>query len=67
MNTYPTVQGDTWDLIAHQQLGSANYTDRLVRANLEHLGTVLFPAGVTLCLPEIPEEKTVDNLPPWKR
>lgn len=66
MSTYTTIQGDTWDLIAYQQLGSTSYTDQLVSANPEYLGTFLFPAGVTLRLPEI-TEKTDTNLPPWKR
>lgn len=67
MNTYTTTQGDTWDMIAYQQLGSTNYTDRLVSANPEYIGTLLFPAGITLRLPGIETEKTADNLPPWKR
>jgi len=66
MNTYKTVQGDTWDMIAYRQLGSTDYTDRLISANPEHLGIFLFPAGVTLRLPEIPK-KVGGNLPPWKR
>lgn len=66
MNTYTTTQGDTWDMIAYRKLGSTNYTDRLISANPEHVGTILFPAGVTLRLPEI-TEKTSGNLPPWKR
>ena len=63
---YQTVQGDTWDGIAHKTLGSTGYTDQLIRANLEHVGMLLFPAGITLRLPEI-AEKTSDDLPPWKR
>lgn len=66
MNTYTTTQGDTWDMIAYRKLGSTNYTDRLISANPEHVGTLLFPAGVTLRLPEI-AEKTSGDLPPWKR
>lgn len=66
MNRYTTVQGDTWDKIAYKQLGSTNYTDRLINANLEHLGKFWFPAGISLRLPEVPE-KTSGNLPPWKR
>lgn len=64
--TYMTIQGDTWDMIAYKQLGSTGYTDQLINANLEHVGVLLFPAGVTLRLPEI-REKTDGNLPPWKR
>jgi len=66
MSSYTTKQGDTWDIIAYQQLGSTDYTDRLMSANLEHVGTFLFPAGVALRLPKI-EEKTSGSLPPWKR
>ncbi len=66
MSSYTTKQGDTWDMIAYQQLGSTDCTDRLISANLEHVGTFLFPAGVTLRLPEI-AEKTSGSLPPWKR
>ena len=28
---YQTVQGDTWDGIAHKTLGSTGYTDQLIR------------------------------------
>lgn len=66
MSEYRTVQGDTWDMIAYRKLGSTNYTDQLVSANLEYVGMLLFPAGVTLRLPEI-TEKPSSNLPPWKR
>ena len=66
MNTYRTIQGDTWDKIAYKQLGSTDYTDQLISANLEHVGTLLFPAGVTLRLPEITLKPSV-SLPPWKR
>lgn len=66
MSDYRTEQGDTWDIIAHKKLGSTNYTDRLIRANPEYMGTLLFPAGVMLRVPEV-EEKAVGSLPPWKR
>ena len=64
--TYTTKQGDTWDMIAYSQLGSTGYTDRLMEANKEHIGTFLFPAGAALRLPEI-EVEAADSLPPWKR
>ena len=53
MSEYKTVQGDTWDAIAYRELGSTDYTDQLISANLEHVGKLLFPAGVALRLPEI--------------
>ncbi len=66
MNSYKTSHGDTWDMIAYTELGNTDYTDRLIAANPEYVGTLIFPAGVTLRLPDIPEE-TGDSLPPWKR
>lgn len=66
MNTYTTTQGDTWDMIAYKKMGSTDYTDQLISANLEYVGTLLFSAGVTLRLPEI-TEKVSGDLPPWKR
>ena len=68
MSTYTTIQGDTWDMIAYKQLGSTGFTDQLMSANPEHLGTFLFPAGVTLRLPEIKSKASGSgSLPPWKR
>ncbi len=66
MKTYTTKQGDTWDAIAYRKLGSTYYKDRLMSANLEHREILLFPAGIKLRLPEIPE-KPNNSLPPWKR
>lgn len=64
--SYSTLQGDTWDMIAHKKLGSTDQTDRLMTANLEHVGTLIFQAGVQLTLPEV-EGKKSETLPPWKR
>ncbi len=64
--TYITAQGDMWDSIAYSQLGSVHYTDRLMKLNRWYLGYYIFPAGITLILPEL--EKNINNtLPPWKR
>lgn len=63
--TYTTIEGDMWDKIAYEQMGSVLYMDKLVRANTEHAATVLFPAGVVLTIPAVEE---VDmQLPPWQR
>ena len=32
MNTYTTVQGDTWDMIAYRTMGSCDYVDQLMNA-----------------------------------
>lgn len=64
--TYTTVQGDMWDSIAHTQLGSTDYTDKLITANLAYRNYYILPAGVVLTLPDISEE-TSSTLPPWKQ
>lgn len=65
MATYTTIQGDMWDSIAFAQMGDCAYTDKLIELNGKYRDVFIFPAGVTLTLPE----KTVDvqsTLPPWK-
>jgi len=64
--TYTTIQGDMWDSIAHVQLGSVAHTDKLMKLNPHLLGYYIFPAGITLTLPDVSTE-TPDSLPPWKR
>ena len=65
-NTYTTVSGDTWDIVANKAYGNEMYMDTLIKANIEYKDTYIFPAGVVLTLPEI--ELTVsESLPPWKQ
>lgn len=65
-NTYTTVSGDTWDIVAYKACGNEMYMDTLIKANIEYKDTYIFPAGVVLTLPEI--ELTVsESLPPWKQ
>ena len=65
-NTYTTVSGDTRDIVAYKVYGNEMYMDTLIKANIEHKDTYIFPAGVVLTLPEI--ELTVsESLPPWKQ
>lgn len=64
--TYRTIQGDMWDKIAFEQMGSVLYTDQLIKANAEHAATVIFPAGVVLTIPAAEDAADI-QLPPWKR
>ena len=67
-DTYRTVAGDTWDLIAYRQLGSCDYVNLLMDANRGKIDTAIFSAGTVLTLPEITEENQKGaNLPPWRR
>ena len=63
---YTTMQGDAWDAIAYRLWGEERLFMELVRANPEHLDTVIFPAGVELVVPERPAVATPLELPPWR-
>ena len=66
LNTYTTISGDTWDIVAYKAYGNEMYMDMLIKANIEHKDTYIFPAGVRLTLPEINLEVS-ETLPPWKQ
>ncbi len=63
---YKTIQGDTWDLIAFKLWGNENGLTRLISLNSQHAGTVIFPAGVILEVPDNAAEKII-TIPPWRR
>lgn len=65
-DTYTTISGDTWDIVAYKVYGNEMYMDMLIKANLEHKDTYIFPAGVVLDIPEIDLEVSA-SLPPWKK
>lgn len=65
--TYETKSGDTFDLIAYQQLGDVIYTKDLMEVNPAYISTVIFSSGIVLNLPTItPASTTAVNLPPWR-
>lgn len=66
MTKYTTISGDMWDTVAYKTLGSEAYTDKIIKANLKYRHIVIFPAGVTLDIPEI-DPRISAELPPWKR
>lgn len=45
MATYTTKAGDVWDAIAYAQLGSVNYTDRLMNLNRQYRDIYSFSFG----------------------
>ena len=67
MNTYVTRQGDMWDLISYRLTGSNDQVIPLMKANRQYTETYIFPAGVTLVVPELNNLVDYDVLPPWKR
>jgi hypothetical protein len=68
LNTYTTRQGQAWDQISKETLGSEKYMHELMQANPTHRYTVFFSAGTVLTIPEtqITDNKP-ETLPPWKR
>ena len=64
---YRTKSGDTWDLIAYEQMGDCGYMDILMDANHAHVRTAIFSAGTVLTIPPVLKDSRAKNLPPWKR
>lgn len=62
-----TKQGDTWDTLSLRAYGSADYMSALIEANPGYRKIVIFPAGVTVSVPEVDTAKAASGLPPWKR
>lgn len=66
--TYQTIQGDTFDNISKKVYGNEKMLQKLIDANPEQLGTVIFPAGVLLEVPEqVAEEQEAYSPAPWRR
>lgn len=67
--TIKTVSGDTWDVLSKRAYGSEEYMHILIRANITHRKTVIFPAGVVLSVPEVDTSVAVydESMPIWKR
>lgn len=63
---YKTIQGDTWDGIAVKVYGDEKYMNELLEANQAYREIIIFPANVSLSLPNI-QTQTVTILPPWKK
>ena len=63
---YTTVQGDMWDMIAYNEMGSVDYTDDLMNANSSLLEYFSFPSGIELTIPDVPE-RSASTLPWAKR
>lgn len=67
MKTYTTIQGDMFDRIAKTVYGDEKRMDALLEANPGHIGTVVFPAGVALNIPDLPTASAdTGGLPPWR-
>lgn len=66
MDTYITVQGDTWDLISYKVYGTSKHIGVLMQNNFNLLDTFMFSAGVEVNVPELNNEDSED-LPDWRK
>ena len=65
--TYTTVQGDTWDVIAHRLWGRETLMDRLIKANPDYGDVLVFGPDVVLSVPQITVPAITPDLPPWMK
>lgn len=65
MSSYTTVLGQTWDMIAKEVYGNEKHADFLMENNPEKLHIFIFPSGVILNTPDLPERNR--ELPPWRQ
>ena len=65
-DTYTSIQGDTWDMIAYKVYGEESAMVQLIEANNDLAHIAIFPAGVQVTCPTIVLEAS-HILPPWRR
>lgn len=61
---YTTKQGQVWDQIAKEVYGAEIHADFLMQNNPKYLNVFIFPAGIQLNTPELPQEQK--DAPPWR-
>lgn len=61
---YTTKQGQVWDQIAKEVYGKETLADFLMESNPKYLNIFVFPAGITLATPTLPDARK--DLPPWR-
>lgn len=65
METYSTIQGDTWDIIAKKFYDDEKYAGFLMANNWPLLEYMVFPSGIEVSIPELTEEDKTE-LPIWR-
>ena len=66
MQTYTTIQGDCWDMIAKKVYGNVKYASYLMENNLPLIDTFMFKSGVVINTPELKQE-VKETLPDWRK
>lgn len=66
MDIFVTTQGDCWDLLAYELYGDEKYMQLLIEANWPLLEILVFPSGVEIFVPDMPDEEDEDS-PFWRQ
>lgn len=67
-DTYTTISGDTWDIIARKLWDRETLCSELMAANPDYAGTVMFGSGVVLTVPDIETSTDAEiTTPPWSQ
>ena len=61
-----TTQGQAWDQIALDRLGSEKQMDALLPRNVEEMDVLLLAGERRITVPDV-QPKAVRSLPPWER
>lgn len=65
-NTYITLAGDTFDILALDFYNDEAKATRIIQANPQYCGVLVFDAGIALKIPLV-QEAAPASLPPWRR
>ena len=66
VETYRTVQGDSFDAVAYRLWGDERLAAALLAANTGYADVLLFEAGVTLSIPNVERlPRRLTALPGW--
>ncbi len=69
MQTYTTISGDTWDMIAYKVYRREMWADKLMEANPAYVDYMIFPAGIVLNVPEVAaytDSEVASDAPEWR-
>ena len=66
-NTYITVEGDTFDLLALLFYNDEKLASTIIQANPDYCDTLIFEADISLTIPEAAAVVLPETLPPWRR
>lgn len=64
MTEYITKSGDTWDMIAKAAYNDEARIDILMQANFHLLDYFIFPEGIKVVIPPLPEKSW--EIPEWR-